>query len=270
MVLGCRQLHIETLDTAPSPQHKGMEEDALSSSSSMEVVEEQKENEMEIVNLEDKVEAPKIGMTFGVNHHGHSILLRCGLISNEDTDTFTWLFQTWLTCMSGCATSGIITDQDKAMKKAIEKDFEKFKSMGIGHIEGPTAYNVADITGTQDSIVVNMPVNILYVSFPSYAHSQAFNAPDDLPKTVAWTLNQGSTSISMDFHPLQQTLLLVYILHFLLNLIILVGIIGSGMGCHGGDVQKASLAERAQAQGCYDEHGCNHRCLGIVQAEANR
>ncbi|KAA8539947.1 hypothetical protein F0562_026639 [Nyssa sinensis] len=57
----------------------------------------------------------------GVNHHGHSILLGCGLISNEDTDTFTWLFQTWLTCMSGRAPSGIITDQDKAMKKAIEK-----------------------------------------------------------------------------------------------------------------------------------------------------
>ncbi|KAA8525807.1 hypothetical protein F0562_007662 [Nyssa sinensis] len=156
------------------------------------------------------------------------------------------------------------------------KDFEKFKSMGIGHIEGPTAYNVANIIGTQDSIVVNpsfqghrdanmpnytpqimlgvdvatnvnlmqgnlnlhgysrtpptnlsvdypsgdsdhvtkrramglldelnMPVNILPVSFPGHALSQAFNAPDDLPKTVAKTLNQGSTSMSMDFHPLQ-------------------------------------------------------------------
>ncbi|KAA8524958.1 hypothetical protein F0562_011404 [Nyssa sinensis] len=59
----------------------------------------------------------------GVNHHGHSILLGCGLISNENTDTFTWLFQTWLTCMSGRAPSGIITDQDKATKKAIEKVF---------------------------------------------------------------------------------------------------------------------------------------------------
>ncbi|KAA8545013.1 hypothetical protein F0562_019770 [Nyssa sinensis] len=36
-----------------------------------------------------------------------------------------------------------------------DKDFEKFKSMGIGHIEGPTASNVADIIETQDSIVVN-------------------------------------------------------------------------------------------------------------------
>ncbi|XP_041010521.1 protein FAR-RED IMPAIRED RESPONSE 1-like [Juglans microcarpa x Juglans regia] len=33
----------------------------------------------------------------GVNHHGQSILLGCGLISNEDADTFEWLFQ------SGCS-----------------------------------------------------------------------------------------------------------------------------------------------------------------------
>ncbi|KAA8520914.1 hypothetical protein F0562_011587 [Nyssa sinensis] len=38
----------------------GMEEDALSSSSSMEVVKDKNENEIEIVNLEDKVEAPSL------------------------------------------------------------------------------------------------------------------------------------------------------------------------------------------------------------------
>ncbi|XP_070682525.1 protein FAR1-RELATED SEQUENCE 5-like [Malus domestica] len=59
----------------------------------------------------------------GVNHHGQSILLGCGLISREDTDSFIWLFKTWLACMSGHAPCGIITDQDKAMKKAIEVVF---------------------------------------------------------------------------------------------------------------------------------------------------
>ncbi|XP_034225566.1 protein FAR-RED IMPAIRED RESPONSE 1-like [Prunus dulcis] len=56
----------------------------------------------------------------GVNHHGHSILLGCGLISSEDTDTFVWLFKVWLACMSGLAPCGIITYQDRAMKNAIE------------------------------------------------------------------------------------------------------------------------------------------------------
>ncbi|XP_022864241.1 protein FAR1-RELATED SEQUENCE 5-like [Olea europaea var. sylvestris] len=32
----------------------------------------------------------------GVNHHGQSTLLGCGLLSNEDTYTFVWLFKTWL------------------------------------------------------------------------------------------------------------------------------------------------------------------------------
>ncbi|KAJ6697804.1 TOPLESS-RELATED PROTEIN 1-RELATED [Salix purpurea] len=40
-------------------------------------------------------------------------------------------------------------------------------------------------------------------------HGLAFNIPEELPKTVACTLNQGSAPTSMDFHPIQQTLLLV-------------------------------------------------------------
>ena len=56
----------------------------------------------------------------GVNHHDHSILLGCALISHENTETFAWLFDTWLSCMSGSPPLGIIIDQDRAMKNAIE------------------------------------------------------------------------------------------------------------------------------------------------------
>lgn len=56
----------------------------------------------------------------GVNHHGNSVLLGCGLLSNEDTETFVWLFRSWLSCMSGIPPKGIITDQCKAMQRAIE------------------------------------------------------------------------------------------------------------------------------------------------------
>lgn len=59
---------------------------------------------------------------------------------------------------------------------------------------------------------VNLPVNVLSATFPGHGHGhghgQAFNAPDDLPKTAMRTLNQGSSPMSMDFHPVQQTLLL--------------------------------------------------------------
>uniref|UniRef100_A0A5B7A3Y2 Protein FAR1-RELATED SEQUENCE n=1 Tax=Davidia involucrata TaxID=16924 RepID=A0A5B7A3Y2_DAVIN len=72
--------------------------------------------------LTNKYDMPFVPFV-GVNHHGQSILLGCGLISNEDIPTFTWLFESWLACMSGHAPSAIITDQDKVMKKAIENVF---------------------------------------------------------------------------------------------------------------------------------------------------
>ncbi|KAI9174819.1 hypothetical protein LWI28_023162 [Acer negundo] len=56
----------------------------------------------------------------GVNHNGQSILFGCGLISNEDIETYVWLFNSWLTCMFYRAPMAIITDQDKAMQNAIE------------------------------------------------------------------------------------------------------------------------------------------------------
>ncbi|XP_035547427.1 protein FAR1-RELATED SEQUENCE 5-like [Juglans regia] len=46
-----------------------------------------------------------------------------GLISSEDTETFIWLFETWLNCMDGNAPKAIITDQDRAMKNAIATVF---------------------------------------------------------------------------------------------------------------------------------------------------
>jgi transposase-like protein len=55
----------------------------------------------------------------GVNHHGQSILFGAALISSENTETFVWLFKTWLKCMNGRSPKAIITDQDRAMKNAI-------------------------------------------------------------------------------------------------------------------------------------------------------
>ena len=63
----------------------------------------------------------------GVNHQGQSILFGCGLLSNENTDTFVWLFETWLKCMSDRAPNAIITNQDKAMQAAIGKVFPRAK-----------------------------------------------------------------------------------------------------------------------------------------------
>ncbi|XP_041016196.1 protein FAR1-RELATED SEQUENCE 5-like [Juglans microcarpa x Juglans regia] len=77
----------------------------------------------DVVTFDTTYLTNRYGMPFasfvGVNHHGQSILLGAALISSEDTETFVWLFQTWLQCMDGIAPKAIITDQDRAMKNAI-------------------------------------------------------------------------------------------------------------------------------------------------------
>ncbi|XP_042956418.1 protein FAR-RED IMPAIRED RESPONSE 1-like [Carya illinoinensis] len=77
----------------------------------------------DIVTFDTTYLTNRYGMPFapfvGVNHHGQSILLGAGLLSNEDTHTFICLFQMWLSCMNGKAPKAIITDQDRAMKNAI-------------------------------------------------------------------------------------------------------------------------------------------------------
>ncbi|XP_022876838.1 protein FAR-RED IMPAIRED RESPONSE 1-like [Olea europaea var. sylvestris] len=59
--------------------------------------------------LTNKYDMPFVPFV-GVNHHGQSTLLGCGLLSNEDTNTFVWLFRTWLQCMYGKAPHRIITN----------------------------------------------------------------------------------------------------------------------------------------------------------------
>lgn len=58
--------------------------------------------------LTNKYDLP-LALFVGVNHHGQSILLGCGLLSSEDTNTYVWLFKSWLSCMLGHPPKAIIT-----------------------------------------------------------------------------------------------------------------------------------------------------------------
>ncbi|XP_028085082.1 protein FAR1-RELATED SEQUENCE 5-like [Camellia sinensis] len=68
--------------------------------------------------LMNKYDLP-LALFVGVNHHGQSILFGCGLLSSEDTNTYVWLFKSWLSCMLGHPPKAIITDQCSAMQNAI-------------------------------------------------------------------------------------------------------------------------------------------------------
>jgi hypothetical protein len=55
----------------------------------------------------------------GCNHHKQTIIFGCALLFNETIESFVWLFETFLTAMSGKHPSTIFTDQDAAMAGAI-------------------------------------------------------------------------------------------------------------------------------------------------------
>ncbi|XP_062173549.1 protein FAR-RED IMPAIRED RESPONSE 1-like [Alnus glutinosa] len=90
--------------------------------------------------LTNKYEMP-FAPFVGVNHHGQSILLGAALISSDDTSTFVWLFEAWLKCMKGRAPRAIITDQDRAMKSAINKTCDEFEAEWQSILE---CYNLED------------------------------------------------------------------------------------------------------------------------------
>ncbi|XP_042988767.1 protein FAR1-RELATED SEQUENCE 5-like [Carya illinoinensis] len=57
----------------------------------------------------------------GVNHHHQTIMFGCALLVNETVESYIWLLRTWQEAMLGRAPSTIITDDDKAMAKAISE-----------------------------------------------------------------------------------------------------------------------------------------------------
>ncbi|KAK1650293.1 hypothetical protein QYE76_068098 [Lolium multiflorum] len=66
----------------------------------------------------------KYGLPFvpivGVNNHGSTVLFAVALLKDQKTDTFIWVLETFVQAMGGKEPKTIITDQDKAMKKAIK------------------------------------------------------------------------------------------------------------------------------------------------------
>ncbi|CAL9013829.1 unnamed protein product [Prunus brigantina] len=94
-----------------------------------------------------------------VNHHGHSTLLGCGLISSEDTETFVWLFKVWLACMFGHAPYGIIIDQDRAMTNSIEIVFPNTRHHCTHYFmekQAQSVYTIAKFKEFQDELTGKM------------------------------------------------------------------------------------------------------------------
>ncbi|WJZ99619.1 hypothetical protein VitviT2T_018045 [Vitis vinifera] len=59
----------------------------------------------------------------GINHHHQTIVFGCALLVDESVSTYTWVLETFLDAMNNKKPLYVITDGDKAMRKAIKRIF---------------------------------------------------------------------------------------------------------------------------------------------------
>lgn len=115
------------------------------------------------------------------------------------------------------ATPGIVdyqsTDHEQLMKRlrpaqSVEEVILKIFSFLFVMLESHLSFC---LSATKPQLVINLGIaflcSIFQVTYPT-PRQQALWSLEDLPRTVAITMHQGSTVTSMDFHPSHHTLLL--------------------------------------------------------------
>ncbi|KAK0581986.1 hypothetical protein LWI29_020141 [Acer saccharum] len=86
------------------------------------------------------------GMFLGVNHHKQTTIFGAALLYDETAETFMWLFETFITAMSGKKPKTILTDQDAAMAKALTIVWpETHHRLCIWHIYQNAAKNLSGV-----------------------------------------------------------------------------------------------------------------------------
>ncbi|XP_074267008.1 protein FAR1-RELATED SEQUENCE 5-like [Silene latifolia] len=63
----------------------------------------------------------------GINHHKKNVVIGCAFLLDETTETFVWLFKTFLKAMGNRHPITIFTDQSQAMTNAIKEVFPNTK-----------------------------------------------------------------------------------------------------------------------------------------------
>lgn len=87
--------------------------------------------------------APFVGM----NHHGNNVMFGMGFLVNERTQSFDWLFDTFLTSMGGKSPVTIMTDQAPSIAAGIRNSFSKstHHRLCLWHIEQNSKKHIASL-----------------------------------------------------------------------------------------------------------------------------
>ncbi|KAG7590879.1 FAR1 DNA binding domain [Arabidopsis suecica] len=106
--------------------------------------------------LSNAYELPLVAFV-GINHHGDTILLGCGLVADQSFETYVWLFRAWLTCMLGRPPQTFITEQCKAMRTAVSEVFPRaHHRLSLTHVLHNIFHSVVQL---QDSDLFRMALN---------------------------------------------------------------------------------------------------------------
>ncbi|XP_061999190.1 protein FAR1-RELATED SEQUENCE 5-like [Rosa rugosa] len=82
----------------------------------------------------------------GVNHHKQTTLFSAALLYDETTKSFRWLFETFLSAMSGKQPITILTDQSVAMARAIKDVFpQATHRLCVWHLYQNAAKNLSHV-----------------------------------------------------------------------------------------------------------------------------
>ncbi|KAL0722695.1 hypothetical protein Bca4012_037294 [Brassica carinata] len=73
--------------------------------------------------ISGKFEIPLVTLV-GVNYHGQTTLLGCGLLAGETVESYHWLLQVWFGLMK-CSPQTIVTDRCKPLEAAISQVFPR-------------------------------------------------------------------------------------------------------------------------------------------------
>ncbi|XP_028805603.1 protein FAR-RED IMPAIRED RESPONSE 1-like [Neltuma alba] len=73
---------------------------------------------LDTTHIKNEYKLPVIPF-IGVNHHYQFLLLGCAIVSDEAKSTYTWLLQTWLRAMGGCAPKPRITSQSTSISSLV-------------------------------------------------------------------------------------------------------------------------------------------------------
>ncbi|CAH2036493.1 unnamed protein product [Thlaspi arvense] len=73
--------------------------------------------------ISGKFEIPLVTFV-GVNHHGQTTMLGCGLLAGETIESYHWLLKVWLGLMK-CSPQTIVTDRCKPLEAAVSQVFPR-------------------------------------------------------------------------------------------------------------------------------------------------